>query len=239
MSKIKFIGKTILIENQGKKILVIGDLHLGYEESLNRSGIFMHHHLFEETLRYFDRVFERIGKVDYVILLGDVKHNMGAIMRQEWNEILKLFKYLKEKCNEIIIVKGNHDNILEPIVKKETGVGLLDFFIFGDFCFMHGDKDFIDVVGKKIKYFILGHGHPAIKISDGIKTEKYKCFLVGKYNRKRIILVPSFIEANEGSDPRENNLEMALNFNYKNFEVYVPQEKNLHVLKFGELGKLK
>ncbi len=243
MTQINFVGKCLLIDTEEngikKKILVVGDLHLGYEESLNRSGVYMHHHLFEETLKYFDGVFDKVGKMDYVILLGDVKHNMGTIMSQEWNEILRLFKYLKEKCNEVVIVKGNHDGILEPIVRKEMGVRLLDFFALGEFCFIHGDKAFDEVNDKKIKNWILGHGHPAIKISDGVKIEKYKCYLVGKYGGKEIIIVPSFIEANEGSDPRENDLGMAWDFDYRKFEVFVVQDDGLEVLKFGKLKKLK
>lgn len=240
--KVNFIGKCLLIETNEKRILVIGDLHLGYEESLNRSGVFMHHHLFDETLRYFNKVFDLVGRIDYVVLLGDVKHNMGMIMKQEWNEVLALFNYFEDKCNEIVIVKGNHDNILEPIVKRKGSIRLSDFFVFGDFCFMHGDRDFFNV-GKvddrKIKYFVLGHGHPAIKISDGVKIEKYKCFLVGKYLGEKVIIVPSFIEANEGSDPRENDLGMAWNFNYKDFEVFIVQDESLEVLKFGKLKRLK
>lgn len=237
--KINFIGKTLLIETEKTKILAIGDLHLGYEESLNKAGIFMHHHLFNETIKYLNSIFEKTGKVNYVILLRDVKHSLGTIMKQEWTEILFLLAYLKEKCEEIVIVKGNHDNILKPIVKKEPNVKLLDLFIFKGFCFAHGNKFFPQMNDKKIMYFILGHGHPAIKISDGIKIEKYKCFLVGKHKGKQIIILPSFIEANEGSDPRENNLEMAWNFDYKNFEVFVVQDKNLEVLNFDKLKKLK
>lgn len=36
--KIEYIGKCLLINVDGKKILAVGDLHLGYEESLNLGG---------------------------------------------------------------------------------------------------------------------------------------------------------------------------------------------------------
>ena len=42
----------------GGKILVVGDLHLGYEEHLNRMGIFVSRQMFEEMISYFDKVFD-------------------------------------------------------------------------------------------------------------------------------------------------------------------------------------
>lgn len=238
MQKINFIGKTLLIEAEKTKILVIGDLHLGYEESLNSAGIFMHHHLFSETISYLEKVFKKIGKVDCVVLLGDVKHVFHTIMRQEKEEMFNLFSYLEKKCSKIIITKGNHDNILEPLVKKHLNISLVNYYLQEGFLFAHGDKPFSEMKDKKVKYLILGHGHPAVKISDKVKTEKYKCFLVGKYKGKNIIILPSFIEANEGSDPRENNLEMCYNFDLNNFKVQIIREESLGVLDFGKLKNL-
>ena len=236
--KVSFIGKCLLIETNEKRILVIGDLHLGYEESLNVEGVFVFGQMFDEYLKYLDMVFEKTGKVDYIVLLGDVKHNFGTIMKQERTDIFYFFNYLEKKCEKIIIAKGNHDSILEFAFGRKENIELKDFFVFGEFCFMHGDKEFSEMNDKKVKYWILGHGHPAVKISDGIKIEKYKCFLVGEHKRKDVIIMPSFIEANEGSDPRENDLGMAWDFNYGNFEVFVVQDESLNVLKFGKLKRL-
>jgi uncharacterized protein len=233
---IKYMGKCLLIEDKNKKILVIGDLHLGYEESLNRTGVFVSKEIMKEMASELDEVFNKTGEVDKVVLLGDVKHDFGSIMKQEWRGSNELFEYLEEKCNKIIIVKGNHDKIIEPIAKRRD-IEVKDFHIVGEYCFLHGDRDFKDIYEKKIKYWIMGHGHPAVKISDGVKVEKYKCFLVGKYKRKQIIVVPSFLIYNEGSDPRENDLGLAWNFTLNKFDVKVVGE-DLEVLEFGQLGKL-
>ena len=61
MTKINYIGKTLLIETEKKKILVIGDLHLGYEEALNKTGVFVSRKLFDEVIEEFDKIFEFIG----------------------------------------------------------------------------------------------------------------------------------------------------------------------------------
>jgi len=236
MSEIKYIGKCLLVNEEGKRILVVGDLHLGWEESLNMSGVFVSREMFKEVMEYFDLVFKKIGNVDEVVLLGDVKHVFGKIISQEWKDVLGLFDYLEKKCGKIVIVKGNHDVILEPIVKK-SNVELRDFYSVGDFCFAHGDKNFLEM--ENFRNWILGHGHPAVKIGDGIKVEKYKCFLAGKFRGKKVIIVPSFFEGNLGSDPRENNLEMAWNFALGKFDVKIVQDESLEVLDFGSLRKLK
>ena len=238
---IVYIGKCLLIKEKGKKILVVGDLHLGFEESLNESGILVSRYMFKEMIEYFDRVFKKTGKVDSIVLLGDVKHHFGKILKQEWSDVLKLFDYFfkkMEKKGEIIITKGNHDTILEPILRKRENIKLSDYFIFGEYCFLHGDKDFLEMYNKKIRVWIMGHGHPAMKLSDGVKTEGYKSFLVGKYKGKEVIIVPSFIDMREGSDPRENDLGLAWNFNLSRFRVMVVSE-DLDVLDFGRLKELR
>jgi uncharacterized protein len=230
----EFIGKCLLVEDK-EKILAIGDLHLGFEESLNETGVFVSRKMFDEMTEYLDGVFEKSGRVDKVVLLGDVKHAFGKILRQEWNDIIGLFDYLKDKCDEIVIVKGNHDVILESISNK-SGVKMEDYFVSGKYCFLHGDKDFREIHDEEIKIWVMGHGHPAVKLSDGVKVENYKCYLVGKYMRKDVVIVPSFIDVREGSDPRESDLGLAWNFKFETFEVMVVKE--LGVLSFGFLGRL-
>lgn len=271
MSKINYLGKCLLIEDEKsiERILVIGDLHIGYEEYLNRAGVFVSRKMFEEMIKEFDEIFEKTGKVDTsrfagnnklianlecaqepkhaqnfsskvldkIILLGDVKHDFGTIMKQEWKEVLGLFDYLEKKCSNIVVLKGNHDKILEPILNKKN-ILLRENFIWNEFCFLHGDRDFLEIHDKKIKYWIMGHGHPAVKLSDGVKIEKYKCFLTGSFRGKKIIIVPSFFSYLEGSDARENDLGLAWKFNFEKFEIKAVGE-NLEVLDFGLLGKIK
>ena len=91
--EIEYLGKCLFLKE--KMILVIGDLHLGYEESLNNSGVFVSRKMFEEVISYLDKVFFRTGRVEKVVLLGDVKHGFGNIIRQEWNDVISLMDYLR------------------------------------------------------------------------------------------------------------------------------------------------
>ena len=137
--KISYIGKCLLIEEKGEKILVIGDLHLGYEESLNRGGVFISRKMFDEMIAGLEMIFLKSGKVDKIILLGDVKHDFSGVLRQEWNDVSGLIDYLErwlKEGGEIIIIRGNHDNYLKNITLKK-GVKVCDYFIFREFCFFY------------------------------------------------------------------------------------------------------
>ena len=86
------MGKCLLIENKhngkSKKIVVVGDLHLGFEEALNRTGVFVSREMFNDIIKYLDGIFEVMGRVDEIVLLGDVKHVFGQVLKQEWNDVL-------------------------------------------------------------------------------------------------------------------------------------------------------
>jgi putative SbcD/Mre11-related phosphoesterase len=173
--------------------------------------------------------------VDKVVIVGDLKHDFGTISNEEWNEIGKVIDYLKVKCNELIIIKGNHDAILESITKKRD-IFVKDYYIHGEYAFVHGDKDFVEIYDKKIECWIMGHAHPAIVLSDGIKQEKYKCFLEGDYKRKKVIVLPSFIGVNEGTDVKSYDLGLAWKFELDKFNVKIIN--GLEVLDFGKLNEI-
>jgi putative SbcD/Mre11-related phosphoesterase len=249
MKKIEYIGKCLLIEigeKEGKgrkRTLVIGDLHLGYEEALNRTGVFVSRGMFEEAIIYLEKVFEEVELVDEVVLLGDVKHDFGSILKQERNDAVKLVNWLLERAKRIIIVKGNHDNILEPILKGKAGVELVDRYTSDSVCFIHGDSDFEEIWIKEIKLVVMGHVHPSVRISDNVKSEKYKCFLVGDVrkglNKKELIIVPSFSEHSRDLDVVNSGVDLPWKVNLGDFSVMVVSEDSLKVLNFGKLERLK
>ncbi|MEI6731728.1 MAG: metallophosphoesterase [archaeon] len=237
MKDLRFIGKCLLVVEEGKKILVIGDLHVGYEEAMNNTGVFVSRKMYEEMIEELERVFDSAGKVDRIVLLGDVKHGFARGTSQEWDELIKLFKFLKEECNDIVILQGNHDNYLMNIANR-VSVGVKDYLIVGETALIHGDSDKVEIYDTRVKRWIMGHGHPAVRLNDGIKSESYKCFLVGKFKGKEVVIVPSFFDLQTGTDPREFELGMAWPFDLNKFEVYVVSE-DLKVLEFGKLEKIK
>jgi len=230
----KFVNRALYFPEE--KVLVIADLHIGYEEALRNQGIMLPASQFRDTLEGLKRVFEKIGKVKELIVLGDLKHEFGVISEQEWGEVGKVLDYFKENSEKVVVIRGNHDSMLEPILKRK-GMAILDYYVKEDCCFIHGHKLYSECLDKKIKKVILGHRHPAVIISDEYKTEKYKCFLVGKWKKKEIVILPSFFPFVEGHDV----LSFGDNFLFieekylKKFDVYVVGDE---VYKFGKLGGL-
>ena len=132
---------------------------------------------------------------------------------------------------KILLIKGNHDNILGPIAEKKN-IKLIDKYETDNILITHGDK-----IPKKLnKTIIIGHEHPAISFPDR-KDQKYKCFLKGKYKNKTLIVTPSFNLVSPGTDiTRESLLSPFLKKDLKNFEIYVIEDK---IYKFGKLKNLK
>lgn len=194
------------------KTLVVGDLHLGYEAGLFERGVSIPRTQFNETIDIFERIFAKIGIVNKIILLGDVKHVFGKIMRQERDDFLLLVTFFRKflsRGGKIIITAGNHDKILEPIIRNYKNIRLVDKYILGDILFIHGDdhsikKSYTDIKNREIRLVVLGHFHPAYLLKDkGLtKEQKYKCFLYGYSSEygKRVIFIPSFFPLIEGSD---------------------------------------
>lgn len=218
-----------------KKVLVIADLHIGYEEALNKEGILVPRQQFELTKDLLEKMLKEV-KPETIVINGDLKHEFGGISDQEWRETLRIFDLLARHSKKVVLVKGNHDTILGPIARKRN-LKVVDFFSVGDICITHGHKIWEDKEFLKAKVLIIANEHPAISIREGVKSELYKCFLLGKWKRKRLIVMPSFLLIIEGTDVRrERLLSPYLHQNLDNFEIFVVGDK---VYKFGKLKELK
>lgn len=215
--------------------LVIADVHIGYEEALNKQGVLVPRLQFEEMVKRIERIFDVLKneRIERVVVNGDLKHEFGTISEQEWRNTLKFLDLLSKHCKEIILVKGNHDNILGPIARKRN-VKVVDCFEAGDVLITHGKK--IPSI-KNCKTIIIGHEHPAISLKEGPRVEKFKCFLKGRYKGKNLIVQPSFNTIIEGTDIlKDRIMSPFLRQNLDSFDVYVVEDK---VYEFGKLGKLK
>lgn len=236
----KFVGKSLYFPE--KKILVLGDLHIGYEEYLNEQGVFLPRLQFKETMRELGGIFREIKEVEKlkeVIILGDLKHEFGKISEQEWKDVLEVLSFFSKKAKKVMLIKGNHDTILEPIAERKE-LKIKDYYVKDGICFLHGHKLFTRCLDKKIKMLVMGHRHPAVVLADKYKKEKYKCFLVGLWKGKKVIILPSFFPFVEGSDIITNYEENRLFIDEKelrNFEVFVVGEEN-KVYRFGKLGRI-
>lgn len=248
-------------------ILIIADVHLGYEEALNKQGVLIPRFQFKEVIKRLEKIFSILKqkKVDKVIINGDVKHEFGTISEQEWRHTLQLLDFLAKHCNEVILIKGNHDKILGPIAKKRN-VKVVDYYIIKNkksieslkksnnkksglsvllkkghknqkILVIHGDKLPDSKLLGDIDAIVIGHEHPAVSISDFPRVELVKCFLKGKYKRKDLIVLPSFNLVSEGTDIlKERLLSPFLKQRLDEFEVIVIADKAYNFGKVKDLN---
>ncbi len=237
-----FLGKTLFFPEKG--ILAMGDLHLGYEYMLQQSGILVPEMQIKEVKEELKEILEEIKKREFklkkIIFIGDIKHSFAYQWKEKnyFNDILRFLQgYVKDR--DIILIKGNHDTIDYSFSDR-----LQDYYIEDGLAFIHGHHSFPEVFGKEIKTIVMGHIHPSIMLSDkaGIKREKYKCFLAGKFREKKIIILPSFLATLEGTTV--NSLEYEYDDSFSiipktsimKFNVFVVGEKEVY--DFGKIKKL-
>lgn len=181
------------------KTLVVSDLQLGYEQQLRAMGHNIKYEQMESMLTLLESLITQTG-AKHLIINGDLKHEFGRINGQERREVSLLLSRLKRRVL-ITVVKGNHDTITKPLT-DELGIELVENYETDGFYCIHGHKepDQKDSAFKAAHTLIIGHEHPAVTLNDGVRKERYKCFLVGKYKSKRLVVLPSFSTIVEGTD---------------------------------------
>jgi len=110
-----FIDKSLYFPKQG--ILVIGDLHIGYEEFLNKKGVLIPRFQLQDLIKRISNILDRVD-VSKIIINGDLKHEFGTISQQEWHDTFEILDLFNSK--EVILIKGNHDTIIGPIAEKKN-----------------------------------------------------------------------------------------------------------------------
>jgi len=214
------------------KTLIIGDLHLGIEEAMNKEGILVPRFQFKDLVKRLEEML-RNAKPEIVVINGDLKHEFGTISKQEWNDVLNILDLISAYAKKIVLVKGNHDAILGPIARKQR-VEITDSYREGNILVIHGHKK-VDLP-KGIEIIIIGHDHPAINLREGSRAETYKCFLKGKFNKKTLIVMPSLSAVTEGTDVlRYDLLSPYLHQDLKDFEVFIIADK---AYSFGKIKSI-
>lgn len=182
---------------EGEAALVVADLHLGFEEVLADSGIFLPATQLDRISSMIVRRAAELG-ADRVILLGDVKHEFGSATRQEWAEVLELLRRLRGVGLSVEVVRGNHDNFLIPILRRE-GVPLHDpHLMLGDLLLAHGHRPLPEVEFRAV---LIGHEHPAVAVPDefGVRR-RFRALLVGRVRGRSLAVLPAVSPLAPGTD---------------------------------------
>jgi putative SbcD/Mre11-related phosphoesterase len=224
-----------------EKILAIADLHLGYEEMLNAQGVFLPRTNFEKIKKALEGMLKELPKLDIIVILGDLKHEFGFISQQEWTEVLQMLQFLQKHTKKIVLIKGNHDKILGPLVKWESLEIQEEFYITNaGVLFLQGDKIPSNENFKKAKTIVIGHEHPAVSLREGIKSEMFKCFLKGKFKGKNLIVLPSLDMVSVGTNVLiQKLLSPFLQGDLGKFECWLVEDKAYYFGKLEELDYIK
>jgi putative SbcD/Mre11-related phosphoesterase len=154
-----------LIKTGRTKTLVIADPHLGWEIALRDKGI----HVPSQTPKLLQKLTALLSrhKPDRLLILGDVKYTVVTTKASEWHDIPDFFTQLKNYVEDIVIVRGNHDANLEPLLPENIKLLPASGTIVGDVGLFHGHK-WPSPMLLKCKTLIMGHLHPVVVFRDPV-----------------------------------------------------------------------
>jgi uncharacterized protein len=155
---------ALLLERKEERILVVADLHLGWEVTLARQGI----HVPSQVPRLMEKIRKIVEDThaDRLILLGDVKHAVAKVELEEWKYVPEFFEGIVEVVSKVEVVPGNHDGNLEPLtppsVKIHQSPGVVVWDSVGLF---HGHAwPAPSLLG--CRHLVMGHLHPVVVFRD-------------------------------------------------------------------------
>lgn len=156
---------------QTQRFLVASELHVGIESQLAQSGAFLK----SRTLDLAESLVAdaEAAQASNLLLLGDVKHRIGATGPQERRDVPRLFARLCQVFDSVHVALGNHDvglaELLSPkrfpnlsLYPAEGGVFAFDDQRVG---FLHGHA-WPHVRLWDADTILMGHTHVAARFVD-------------------------------------------------------------------------
>jgi putative SbcD/Mre11-related phosphoesterase len=184
-----------------ERFLVISDLHIGYKKELEARGYSVPNQMKEFVKRILKLAEQE--KTKNLIVLGDVKHKVPGVAQEEKYDVPDFFYELSKRFDKIVVIKGNHDALIERMVHLDN-VMIVDEFVAGKTGFIHGHKWPSKEFMKQCETIVMGHSHPVFKIQDSLGYfHYYPCWMMCKIkktgikrykesNVKKVIIIPPF-----------------------------------------------
>jgi putative SbcD/Mre11-related phosphoesterase len=184
-----FPGGAAFIREE--RVLVVADMHLGCEASLEYQGMSIPRVQTRKIGEYMKQVISTL-EPSRVVVAGDLKHNFSRNLNQEWQDV---YSFVRTLCDAVPleVVKGNHDNYLGMIL-REYGTPLRKETHFGNVRVLHGHEGSL---GDDVT--IMGHIHPSIRLRDEVGgSVKDRCFLFEP--EMRVLVLPALSLISPGTD---------------------------------------
>ncbi|MCE4625539.1 MAG: metallophosphoesterase [Desulfurococcales archaeon] len=176
--------------------VVVADLHLGYEESMAKQGVFLPRLQLRKALKHISKA-QRVTGAKRLIIDGDLKHEFSKLLKSEKLESAKLISTAFQLgFREIILVRGNHDNYIKPIIES-LGGEVVEDLEDGDILLTHGHKK----AETDAEVIIIGHEHPSISVSIGGAKARFPVFLIAPLRSGSIVVVLPALGAYQTGNP--------------------------------------
>ncbi len=188
---------ALTVETQSEKVLVIGDLHIGFEERFIKEGL-----LIEPSVKRIMTDLSFLLKKhnpDRLIMLGDIKDSFYKVTPSEWRIIPDFLSRVSNMIRTDIVV-GNHDGGLKHLLPKNSKIRLFKFVKLDTVALLHGHTK-PDSSLLSMDKIIIGHIHPTYS-KKGSPLSGNPMWLIVKARRDlifkgadgiaEIVVVPSF-----------------------------------------------
>jgi len=154
-------GPALVIEGR-QRLLVVADLHFGIEADLASHGL----HFKSHSKKRLARLMRTIDTTepDFLLLLGDVKHSIPSLTRQEFDEMPEILDTIRSRI-PFSVFPGNHDIGIERFLDAEELQPKTGAVIDG-VGYLHGHTyPAPDLAGHLL---VCGHHHPMVSLYDSV-----------------------------------------------------------------------
>jgi metallophosphoesterase superfamily enzyme len=154
-------GPALVIEGE-ERLLIVADTHFGIEADLAAHGL----HFRSRSTDRLARLKKTIGMADCdkLVLLGDVKHSIPTLTRQEYNELPKILDELRDLI-PLRVFPGNHDIGIERFLRNNE-IMPREGAVFDGVAYLHGHMYPAPELGGHL--IVVGHHHPLLSIRDEV-----------------------------------------------------------------------
>ncbi len=154
---------AMLVTENGKRVLVVADLHIGWEVSLTQEGVYVPSQT-AKLQRKLGGIVRRV-RPEKILFLGDVKHTIAKAEVEEWRDVPQFFESISKNVGEIMVIPGNHDGNLEPLLPENVKILPSTGVKIGDAGFFHGHT-WPSPELLECKNLVIGHLHPVVVFRD-------------------------------------------------------------------------
>jgi len=158
----------LIIEDEKQKILIVTDLHIGWEVPLVKKGI----HIPSQSSKLTANLLKLIrdNNPDQLCLLGDIKQAVSKISLGEWRDVPDFFESIEREVSDITITLGNHDGGLKALTPRSVTICPSSGTIIdmdSRIGLFHGHAwPSPKVLSSDI--ILMGHIHPVIRFRDSL-----------------------------------------------------------------------